>query len=457
MNLRGTEKRIVVQEEGRVAEILYDRPGQGSLVGHLYAGRVAKVLPGMQAAFVDIGAEQHAYLHKDDLPAAGGRLIQQLVHEGQRLLVQVTKDAVDTKGPKLTGKVELTGRYAVYMPYEGTTAVSKKIRDEAKREELLSLGGQGVIFRSACAGVPLSVVEDELMRLRSLFEQLQQRLEQEKPPVPLHAAQSLLDRLFQEIPVETVAAVITDDRASVQDLKAYAEEVTLYSGKEDILLHHGLASEIEKALKKVVWLDNGAYLLIEQTETLTVIDVNTGKFTGKQTQQATVRKTNELAAAEIARQLRLRDIGGMILIDFINMREREDQQAVRRALIEGLRRDAATVRVLDFTGLGILEMTRRRKRKSLRDLLLAPAGPYGGYKPSPEAAAYELERDLLQYRGSDYEAVLVEAPAEVRQAFAVLGLQTGVPLQVHFQESPVSSYTIRHLGTHAEMLERKKQ
>nr|WP_155891146.1 Rne/Rng family ribonuclease [Ectobacillus panaciterrae] len=461
VNVIGAEKRIALQEDETIVEVFFQRPDEEDIVGNIYMGRVTKVLPGMQAAFVDIGMEKQAYLHRDDIPSAeAGKQISQLVHQGQAILVQVVKEAIETKGPKLTAKPELTGMYAVYMPHENMAAVSRSIQNQEKKSALQQLGkeqGGGFIFRSACEEAPLEEVAKELQQLQKTYEILMQS--KGKIPALVHTAKSFLDRVFHEIPLHTVSHIFVDDRESqkILEQKAGIDKVALHREKEELFVHYGIEHEIEKALKKVVWLKNGAYLLIEQTETMTVIDVNTGKFTGRLTQDDTVLQTNMHGAKEIARQLRLRDIGGMIAIDFINMKERDDKEKVKRALIAGLKKDGTVSRVFDFTALGILEMTRKRKRKSLRDYMLSPCEccKGTGFAWAAETAAYMLQRELLQYRGTDYEAVLVEAGKLVQGAFEQLELAAELSVEVLFTDSLSHGYIIRHFGTKEEIKRRQ--
>lgn len=222
--------------------------------------------------------------------------------------------------------------------------------------------------------------------------------------------------------------------------------------------HFGIDREIEKALQKIVWLPNGAYLIVEQMETMTVIDVNTGKFTGKQNLQDTVFRTNEMAAEEIARQLRLRDIGGMILIDFINMKRREDKEKVRERLMIALQDDRTYTRVLGFTELGILEMTRKRKKHSLRDVLLEECAPCKatGYVISNETIAYELERELITYGNIEDEAVLIGASKKVQKHFSQKELQKNIPFEIYFKDDIIEKYAIIRFGSKKEIVERKK-
>lgn len=398
VNYAGSEKRVAIEEKKKIVEFLWKRNEEQEVVGHIYVGRVVRTIAGMNAAFVNIGLEKHAYLSYDDVPSS------YRIHEGQAILVQVVKEAIDTKGPKLTANIEFTGKYVVYMPFDEMRAVSRKIKNNKRRQQLLQIeieGTGGYIFRSASEKGAIEEIQAEMQGLQQLYEELKRKEGQGKVPLLLHRPATFLDRVFQENPIETIEKVVVDTRSIVKELedKVGKEKVSFYNEKSSMFNYFGIEREIEKALQKIVWLPNGAYLIVEQMETMTVIDVNTGKFTGKQNLQDTVLRTNELAAEEIARQLRLRDIGGMILIDFINMKKREDKEKVRECLIAAMQGDRTYTRVLGFTELGILEMTRKRKKHSLRDVLLKECVPCKatGYMMSHETIAYELERELITY------------------------------------------------------------
>lgn len=296
--------------------------------------------------------------------------------------------------------------------------------------------------------------------LQQLYEELKRKEGQGKVPLLLHRPATFLDRVFQENPIETIEKVVVDTRSIVKELedKVGKEKVSFYNEKSSMFNYFGIEREIEKALQKIVWLPNGAYLIVEQMETMTVIDVNTGKFTGKQNLQDTVLRTNELAAEEIARQLRLRDIGGMILIDFINMKKREDKEKVRECLIAAMQGDRTYTRVLGFTELGILEMTRKRKKHSLRDVLLKECVPCKatGYVMSHETIAYELERELITYGNIEDEAVLIAAPKELQKKFLQKGLQKNIPFEIYFKDDIIEKYAIVRFGSKKEIVERKK-
>ena len=456
VNYAGSEKRVAIEEKKKIVEFLWKRNEEQEIVGHIYVGRVVRTIAGMNAAFVNIGLEKHAYLSYDDVPSS------YRIHEGQAILVQVVKEAIDTKGPKLTANIEFTGKYVVYMPFDEMRAVSRKIKNNKRRKQLLQIeieGTGGYIFRSAEKGA-IEEIQAEMQGLQQLYEELKRKEGQGKVPLLLHRPATFLDRVFQENPIETIEKVVVDTRSIVKELedKVGKEKVSFYNEKSSMFNHFGIEREIEKALQKIVWLPNGAYLIVEQMETMTVIDVNTGKFTGKQNLQDTVLRTNELAAEEIARQLRLRDIGGMILIDFINMKKREDKEKVRECLIAAMQDDRTYTRVLGFTELGILEMTRKRKKHSLRDVLLKECVPCKatGYVMSHETIAYELERELITYGNIEDEAVLIAAPKELQKQFLQKGLQKNIPFEIYFKDDIIEKYAIVRFGSKKEIVERKK-
>lgn len=457
VNYAGSEKRVAIEEKKKIVEFLWKRNEEQEIVGHIYVGRVVRTIAGMNAAFVNIGLEKHAYLSYDDVPSS------YRIHEGQAILVQVVKEAIDTKGPKLTANIEFTGKYVVYMPFDEMRAVSRKIKNNKRRQQLLQIeieGTGGYIFRSASEKGAIEEIQAEMQGLQQLYEELKRKEGQGKAPLLLHRPATFLDRVFQENPIETIEKVVVDTRSIVKELedKVGKEKVSFYNEKSSMFNHFGIEREIEKALQKIVWLSNGAYLIVEQMETMTVIDVNTGKFTGKQNLQDTVLRTNEMAAEEIARQLRLRDIGGMILIDFINMKKREDKENVRECLIAAMQDDRTYTRVLGFTELGILEMTRKRKKHSLRDVLLKECVPCKatGYVMSHETIAYELERELITYGNIEDEAVLIAAPKELQKQFLQKELQKNIPFEIYFKDDNIEKYTIVRFGSKKEIVERKK-
>lgn len=466
MSVRGHEKRIALMENDTLVECFFYRGEQETYeVGSIYIGRVTKVLKGMNAAFVDIGMDKMAYLHYSDTLQEGND-ITTTIHQGQWIVVGIAKEAVDDKGPKLTQKIEIASDYGVYKPYEKVVTMSKQISDEARRKELKGIGRDicqnedGVIFRSLCGQAPLEMVAENIHKLKSQYHDMKQQVGKVKQPTRLIAAASFVQRFFKEIPPTSIEELVVDDFHVYQEVKGTYEQVQYHRSNDDLFMQQGIEAVLEKATKKVVWLKNGSYLLIEQTETMTVIDVNTGKFVGKADQGDTVYKTNGLAAEEIARQLRLRDIGGMIVIDFINMRNPEQQADIRKAFIKETGRDRSQVRVFGFTSLGLLEVTRKRKRDSLFSYLSQPCHVCHsrGMVTSVETIVYELERELISYRHREEEAVLIQCSQDVVKGIEELitkdNLQQECGLFLFFevQSSPLPFYNISRFGSVKEWI-----
>jgi ribonuclease G len=467
INVREGHDRAAIVEDNKLVEVLYGE--DTSLVGNIYVGKVVDVLKGMQAAFVDIGTGKNAYLHiydtiKYQASNKQEESINHCVHEGQYILVQVVKDEVEGKGAKVTEQIEFTGKYAVYMPFDQTITVSRKIVDEKKRKELIGLGQQlckekdGVIFRSACEGMDAEVIDTELRGLRDQFVALTSALQRASKSTLLCSASSFLEHIVNKYPVKLFQEIIVDRLSLKTDI--VHEHVQYYSGKENLFSYEHVEKQIEEALQKVVPLKNGAYLLMEHTEAMTVIDVNTGKFIGKQHLQDTVVRTNELAAIEVAKQLRLRNIGGMILVDFINMKQEEDRARIQSIMQKELRKDSTPSRVYGFTALGILEITRKRSGKSLRDMVGQSCHECSGsgHVLSYKEAFNQLRRELWEYRGMDAEAIVVEVSevfAEVLQTqIEQLEKALGYQLFITCIAGCSSVYHIRYIGSTLDAKER---
>jgi ribonuclease G len=470
INAREGNERAAVVKNDVLLEVMHAE--DASLVGNIYIGKVVDVLKGMQAAFVDIGTGKNAYLHLNDTREyiqsnKQEESISRCVHEGQYVLVQVIKDEVDDKGAKVTERIELTGKYVVYMPFDGAVTASRKITDETKRNELLKLGRNfcmntdGIIFRSVAGEVESNVIENELQSMRQTYVALTNALQRAAKVMLLRSASSFLDYVFQMHPAEQFEEVIVDSLSLKKNIEH--EQVTYYHEKENLFSYYRIEKQIEDALNKVIPLKNGSYLLVEHTEAMTVIDVNTGKFVGKQHLQDTVVKTNELAAIEIAKQLRLRNIGGMILIDFINMKREEDRARIKSIMQKELRKNLTPSRVYDFTALGILEVTRKRSGKSLRDIVSRTCHECNGsgHVLSYKEALNQLQRELWEYKGMDAEAIVIEVSVafaemlqlEVEQLEKVLGYH----LFITCIAGCSSAYHIRYIGSTAGAKERMKK
>ena len=406
INSGPAETRIAILEDKDLVEIMVERPDARRRVGDIYKGRVNAVLPGMQAAFVDIGLEKTAFLHASDLHPSesdlddmfdgdegeerrdGGRRgrreepaprIEEALKKGQEIVVQVTKEPMGTKGARVTTQVSLPGRYLVYMPGHDHVGVSRKIEDRNERSRLKSLlvdlrpKEAGVIVRTVGAEKGKKEFESDIRYLESLWRKIEKQAQRTKAPTLVHREMGLTTGLIRDIFTEDVTQVVIDSKEEHREildyLKNYVPElrsrVKQYRGQEPIFDHFGIESEIVKALERKVWLKKGGYITIDQTEALVAIDVNTGRFTGKKNQEDTILKTNLEAAEEIARQLRLRDLGGIIVIDFIDMEVEANKKAVFEALRNRLKRDRSRTKAFAVSDLGLVEMTRQRQRPSL--------------------------------------------------------------------------------------------
>ncbi len=432
------ERRAAIVEHDRVVELMIERPVENRIVGNIYLGRVINVLPGMQAAFVDIGRDKNGFLYRDDLlsfhlsteneDTKKKRNVSEFVKQGEEVLVQVTKEGFGTKGPRLTGVVSFPGRYVVYMPEGGYIGISRRFSSEAERERWRELGEEmlqkeeGMIVRTICEGRDTDIIKQDLQFLRMCWQEIWKEGKNRKAPALIHQDSGLLERVVRDFSFEDVSEVVIDSLRDYQVLKVLLEpypelraKLKLYRERENIFSAYAIEKELEKALRQQIWLKNGAYLMIDQTEALTVIDVNTGKFTGKTDLNDTIVKTNKEAAKEIARQLRLRDIAGIIVIDFIDMKREEDRLEVLRIFQHALKHDRTKTNVVGLTGLGLVEMTRKKVRQNLQASLskICPTCQGKGVVLSDEANAFKIERVLWEHQGMDEDALLLEIPSKI--------------------------------------------
>lgn len=484
MNCRTSEKRAALVENGQLVELFMESSEGESIVGNIYKGRVEKVVPGMQAAFVNIGLERNGFLQIDQLanyksldPAEKRKVsIANLLHEGQEIIVQVTKDSFGEKGPRLKTLLELSGRFLVYMPNDSQIAVSKKMNEE-EREIWRKFGqsicdkNEGLIFRTACAGKTPEVVQKEIEFLQKRWSEITKEQPQKKTPALLYKNSDLVEYILQELIDNESTEIVVDngaifriikDRLSIYD--DTVAEIIHFINKEDIFSHFGIEKEIERTLNPYVELENGVSLMIEQTEAMTVIDVNSGKFTGKHHAKETVLKANEFAAIEISRQIRLRNIGGIIIIDFINMESQKDREFIKNKLNTALKQDRNYTKVYGFTQLGLLEMTRKKEQKSLLEKLTTtcPTCHNVGRVYSREQVIRKLERALWEYKGMDHEAVWVEVPAQVLELFKAnaneklkqLEETLGFKILLTGTKRLIDNFEIRHLGSESEIMSR---
>ena len=394
------EVRIAILEDKELVELLIERAETKRMVGDIFKGVVTAVLPGIQAAFVEIGADKAAFLHVSDLlevredvedePAdrrrsgrSNGRAplppIQDILQKGQEILVQVTKEPIATKGPRITTQISLPGRFAVIMPNVDHVGVSRKIEDRAERSRLKEIVNQlkprdcALIVRTVGEGASRTALENDVSHLVANWREIQSKAGPARAPSLVYQDAGLVLGLVRDVFNDEVEQVVLDDRAAHDELLGYlqgvapelASRVKLHEDPMPIFDKYGIENELDKTLDRKVWLKKGGYILIEQTEALVAIDVNTGRFTGKKNQEETILKTNLLAAREAARQLRLRDIGGIIVIDFIDMESEANKKKVLLDLRTWLKRDRAKTKAFSVSDLGLVEMSRQRVRPSL--------------------------------------------------------------------------------------------
>jgi ribonuclease G len=414
INVTPQETRVAVTGSGVVQELLIERSASRGLVGNIYVGRVARVLPGMQSAFVEIGLERAAFLHVADIREHGEKPIERILAEGEPLLVQVVKDPIGSKGARLSTQVSIAGRLLVYLPHDPHIGISQKIEDEngraALRERLRELlpaeDKGGFIVRTLAETAAEDELRVDLDYLRHLWSVIKERSLGAEPPQLLYQDLSLAQRVLRDMVTVDTARVLIDSRENYQKLAAFAErympQVRLrlehYTGERPLFDLYNVEPEIEKALSRRVELKSGGYLIIDQTEAMTTIDVNTGGFVGNRNFDDTVFKTNLEAAQAIARQLRLRNLGGIIIVDFIDMQGEEHRAAVLEELRRALARDRTRLTLNGFTALGLVEMTRKRTRESLAHVLCEPCPTCAGRGEvrTAHTVCYDILREILR-------------------------------------------------------------
>jgi ribonuclease G len=419
INVTPQETRVAITGAGVVQELLIERAASRGLVGNIYVGRVARVLPGMQSAFVDIGLERAAFLHVGDIRAGGEQPIEKVLAEGQPLLVQVLKDPLGTKGARLSTQVSIAGRLLVYLPALSPDAdphigISQKIGDEngraALRERVRELlppdEKGGFIVRTLAETASEEELRADLAYLRQLWGAIRERSLGARPPLLLYQDLSLAQRVLRDMVITDTARVVIDSRENHQKLTAFAQKympqvrgrLEHYTGERPLFDLYNVETEIEKALSRRVELKSGGTLVIDQTEAMTTIDVNTGGFVGSRNFDDTVFKTNLEAAQAIARQLRLRNLGGIIINDFPDLERVEHRPAGHDALRRATARDRTRITLNGFTTLGLVEMTRKRTRESLAHVLCQPCPTCAGRGEvrTPHTVCYDILREVLR-------------------------------------------------------------
>lgn len=431
LNVTLGETRVARLEAGVVTELYIERTKEQGVLGNVYKGKVVRVLPGMQAAFVDIGLERTAFLHASDVAFEGlfesdleseeeprrfrsrrKRNIEELLKEGKEVLIQVEKEPIGTKGARLTSHISLPGRYLVYMPTVNHIGISRRLADEKERRRLRHLiektrpKGSGFIVRTACLGISDEEIKADMEYLIRTWKDIEAKAAGSKSPSILHSELDVLLRVVRDLFTPDIDRLVIDNEEGFRRVEEFVKtfmpalknSIELYTRPEPIFDYFGIEIEITRALGQKVWLKSGGYIIVEQTEALTAIDVNTGRFVGRRNLEDTILKTNLEAVKEIVYQLRLRSIGGIIILDFIDMERHSNRQKVHDALKEALKNDRARTTITKISDLGLVEMTRKRTREDLRHQLTDPCTycEGRGYLKSPTTVCYEVFREVMR-------------------------------------------------------------
>jgi len=452
VNVSDHETRVALLEDGTIVELHLDRGDDSDVTGNIYKGKVLRVLPGMQAAFVDIGLNQAAFIYVDDvynndfkeyermfqieneepdsedennlepevLKRRRNFQIEELISEGQEMLVQVVKSPIGTKGARISSNISLPGRFLVLMPTSDHIGISRRIENEDERERLrsavrdLRTNSYGYIVRTAAEGEPSGKLVSEMSFLDNLWKNIQKKFEKAPTPSLLHQEISVSLRAVRDLLIHEVEKVVIDSKPTYDAvlsfldiyMPALKDHVVLYEGTEPLFDAYNLEGDISRALKRKVWLKSGGYITIEHTEALVAIDVNTGRYVGKHNLEETILETNLEAVKEIAYQIRLRDIGGIIIIDFIDMDKKSNQEKVFNALNEALLRDKSKTHVLPMSEMGLIQMTRKRTREPLTRIMCEPCYYCDGegYIISKQSICYSIYREILR-ESQDMEGV----------------------------------------------------
>lgn len=467
INITTREIRVALVENGVLQDLLIERMSRRGLIGNIYIGKVSRVLPGMQAAFIDIGIARTAFLHASDIyRLAGGDSenenadetgIRGLLREGEEIPVQVMKDPLGTKGARLTTNFTIPSRYLVLLPQGGKIGISSRIENEAERTRLGNVlqemipdeTNYGYIIRTAAEGASVEALRADMLFLHKLWGII---LEEAKDGVGgqlVHEDLSVGERVIRDVVSSEVERIQIDSEQECDRLKHFAETfvpemapvIQMYSGGRPILDLYGVEEDIEKALKRKVTLKSGGYLIFDQTEAMTTIDVNTGAYVGHLNLEDTIFRTNLQAAVTLARQLRVRNLGGIIIIDFIDMAEEGHRRQVLEALEMALSDDHARTQISEHSALGLIVMTRKRTRESLEHIMcgVCPSCDGNGFVKTPETVCYEIFREILrQHRQFKFKELVVLAHQDVVEllldeesaSLAELEERTGTPIRL---------------------------
>ena len=484
INVTPQESRVALVENGILQELMIERSSNQGIVGNIYKGKVSRVLPGMEAAFIDIGQEKAAFLHasdlrfpkelifNDDTPEEEIKLppISELLHQGKYVLVQVIKDPLGTKGARLTMHVTIPSRYVVLMPDTNTIGVSSKIDDEDERKRLKDIISEtretvdvdspdlnlikeqkfGYIARTAAEGISDDAIAADILFLNKLWKKVNDASGQKSETRKIYSDLPLVQRALRDMVAEDIETIKVDSKETFTNLVEFSkiyipelsEKIEYYTGKRPIFDLHSVEDEIQKSLKRKVSLKSGGYLIVDQTEAMTTIDVNTGGFVGHRNLEETIFKTNLEAAQTLARQLRLRNLGGIIILDFIDMQQEDHKEQVLAALEKALANDSAKTSVTSLSSLGLVEMTRKRTRESLEHILCESCSTCEGrgYIKTATTVCYEIFREILrEARQFDARELLVLASLDVtdllldEESDSLAELQEFIGVPIRFQ------------------------
>ncbi|MEE3168587.1 MAG: ribonuclease G [Pseudomonadota bacterium] len=478
INVTPVETRVALVENGMLQEAYIERTSRKGIVGNIYKGKVVRVLPGMEAAFVDIGLERAAFIHASDVVPSQSNGdeatdapktvpdIRSLLREGQSLVVQVTKDPIGTKGARLTTQLSIPSRYLVFMPGVSHVGISQRIEDENERARLKTLVEEaaaedpevqgGYIIRTAAEAASPEDLIGDMKYLHRLSVSIKERIARVQAPSVVYQDLPLFIRTIRDLIRPQTEKIRIDSRESHQRVMEFVQEfvtefadkVEYYPGERPIFDLYSVEDEIQKALSRKVQLKSGGYVIIDQTEAMTTIDINTGAFVGHRNLEETIFKTNLEAARAISRQLRLRNLGGIIIIDFIDMEDSEHQRQVHRMLEKMLERDHAKTKITGVSELGLVEMTRKRTTESLGQVLCEPCPVCDGrgFLKTTETVCYEIFREILRVnRAYDAESYLVMASQSVvdrlldEESDNVADLETFISKTIRFQVEPFYS------------------
>ncbi|MEP5764818.1 MAG: ribonuclease G [Halieaceae bacterium] len=477
VNVTPLETRVAVVEQGVLQDIHIERASNRGMMGNIYLGKVVRVLPGMQAAFVEIGELRTSFIHAADIqPLTDAGMEQRskatedirgLLREGQPLLVQVTKEPLGSKGARLSTQLSVSSRYLVYMPRTEHIGVSQQIEDDDERSRLRSLLDQaiasqqmeaagGFILRTAAEGIGLEELESDLRFLKRLWSAIGKRVETQSAPARIYEDWQLYHRTIRDLARPGLERIRIDSGEAYQKLHSFCEDyvpelaplLEHYCGERPLFDLYNVEEEISKALARQVDLKSGGHLIIDQTEAMSTIDVNTGGFVGRSNQEETVYKTNLEAVTALARQMRVRNLGGIIIIDFIDMRDAEHRRQVQRALEKAMARDYARSVIVGVSELGLVEMTRKRTRESLEHVLCVdcPVCDGRGVLKSAQTICYEIFREILrEARAYDADTLMVLAAQDVvdrlldEESASVADLEEFTGKTVQFRVEPMYS------------------